>query len=309
MTASAATKPWIETAAIKALVARGKSDGGTLDSAQASNALSKAFVEASLNPDTTDGFDDLLQYLASEGIAITDLADDEEIEADDELDVPEGRNEEEDEERESRFAEENVRHIAGDSVRQYLSEIGRVPLLTLEEEISLARRIEEGEAAKAELEANGEGLDERGRRALVRKGQDGDVARQGLTEANLRLVVSIAKKYSGRGMSFLDLIQEGNQGLIRAVQKFEYKRGYKFSTYATWWIRQAINRGIADQARTIRIPVHMVETINKLTRTARQLQQDLARHGPRLDRRQGRRCAEGHTGCDQPRDSGRQRGR
>jgi RNA polymerase primary sigma factor len=277
MTASAATKPWIETAAIKALVARGKSDGGTLDSAQASTALSKAFVEASLNPDTTDGFDDLLQYLASEGIAITDLADDEEIEPDDELDVPEGRNEEEDEERESRFAEENVRHIAGDSVRQYLSEIGRVPLLTLEEEISLARRIEEGEAAKAELEANGEGLDERGRRALVRKGQDGDVARQGLTEANLRLVVSIAKKYSGRGMSFLDLIQEGNQGLIRAVQKFEYKRGYKFSTYATWWIRQAINRGIADQARTIRIPVHMVETINKLTRTARQLQQDLAR--------------------------------
>ena len=272
-----AGKAWIDTAAIRALVARGKKEGGSLDSAEASEALNKALVEAGLNPDDTDEFDDLMQYLATEGVSITDLAEDEEIEADDELDVPEGRNEEEDEERENRFAEESVRLTTNDPVRQYLHEIGRVPLLTLEEEISLARRVEEGEEAKKDLAETGEGLDERGRRALVRKGQDGDQARQGLIEANLRLVVSIAKKYTGRGLSFLDLIQEGNQGLIRAVEKFEYKRRYKFSTYATWWIRQAINRAIADQARTIRIPVHMVETINKLTRTARQLQQELSR--------------------------------
>ncbi|HEX7021839.1 MAG TPA: RNA polymerase sigma factor RpoD, partial [Trueperaceae bacterium] len=164
-----------------------------------------------------------------------------------------------------------------DPVRQYLHEIGRVDLLTLEEEISLARRIEEGEAAAKRLEEDEAGLDERGRRSLKRIVEDGEMARRHLIEANLRLVVSIAKKYTGRGLSFLDLIQEGNQGLIRAVEKFEYRRRYKFSTYATWWIRQAINRAIADQARTIRIPVHMVETINKLTRTARQLQQELSR--------------------------------
>jgi len=151
-----------------------------------------------------------------------------------------------------------------------------VPLLTLEEEISLARRVEEGEHARRQLDEHLH-LHERERRLLQRQAEDGDAARQHLTEANLRLVVSIAKKYTNRGLSFLDLIQEGNGGLIRAVQKFEYRRGYKFSTYATWWIRQAINRAIADQARTIRIPVHMVETINKLTRTARQLQQELSR--------------------------------
>jgi RNA polymerase primary sigma factor len=270
-------KPWVDTAAIRALLARARKAGDTLDSAEASEALNKALVESGMNPEESDEFDDLMQYLGTEGITITDLAEDEEIEADDELDAPEGRNEEEDEERENRFAEESVRLTTNDPVRQYLHEIGRVPLLTLEEEISLARRVEEGEEAKKDLAETGEGLDERGRRALVRKGQDGDQARQGLIEANLRLVVSIAKKYTGRGLSFLDLIQEGNQGLIRAVEKFEYKRRYKFSTYATWWIRQAINRAIADQARTIRIPVHMVETINKLTRTARQLQQELSR--------------------------------
>jgi RNA polymerase primary sigma factor len=270
-------KPWVDTAAIRALLARARKAGDTLDSAEASEALNKALVESGMNPEESDEFDDLMQYLGGEGITITDLAEDEEIEADDELDAPEGRNEEEDEERENRFAEESVRLTTNDPVRQYLHEIGRVPLLTLEEEISLARRVEEGEEAKKDLAETGEGLDERGRRALVRKGQDGDQARQGLIEANLRLVVSIAKKYTGRGLSFLDLIQEGNQGLIRAVEKFEYKRRYKFSTYATWWIRQAINRAIADQARTIRIPVHMVETINKLTRTARQLQQELSR--------------------------------
>lgn len=173
------------------------------------------------------------------------------------------------------MADSRVR--TNDPVRQYLQEIGKVDLLKLEEEIDLARRIEDGEAARKRLDEEGDQFEERRRRSLQRVVEDGDMARQHLIEANLRLVVSIAKKYNGRGMSFLDLIQEGNQGLIRAVEKFEYRRRYKFSTYATWWIRQAINRAIADQSRTIRIPVHMVETINKLTRAARRLQQELSR--------------------------------
>jgi RNA polymerase primary sigma factor len=173
------------------------------------------------------------------------------------------------------FGDTRVR--TNDPVRQYLQEIGKVDLLKLEEEISLARRIEEGEEAKKKLETEGDKFNDRERRRLQRIVEDGELARKHLIEANLRLVVSIAKKYNGRGMSFLDLIQEGNQGLIRAVEKFEYRRRYKFSTYATWWIRQAINRAIADQSRTIRIPVHMVETINKLTRAARRLQQELSR--------------------------------
>jgi len=142
-----------------------------------------------------------------------------------------------------------LKDISDDSVRMYLREIGRISLLTTEEEIRLAKRVEAGDEA----------------------------SKRKLAEANLRLVVSIAKKYIGRGLSLLDLIQEGNTGLIRAVEKFDYHKGYKFSTYATWWIRQAITRAIADQARTIRIPVHMVETINKLIRTQRQLVQDLGR--------------------------------
>ncbi|UBV44628.1 sigma-70 family RNA polymerase sigma factor (plasmid) [Deinococcus taeanensis] len=166
--------------------------------------------------------------------------------------------------------------ISNDPVRQYLHEIGRVPLLTVAEEIELARRMEAGQAARAELEREID-LEDRARRHLQRTGEDGDLAKQQLIEANLRLVVSIAKKYTNRGMGFLDLIQEGNQGLIRGAEKFEYRRGFKFSTYATWWIRQAINRAIADQSRNIRIPVHMVETMNKLSRTARQLQMELSR--------------------------------
>ena len=138
---------------------------------------------------------------------------------------------------------------SNDPVRMYLREIGRVPLLTAAQEVSLAKRIE--------------------RRDMAAKAQ--------LIEANLRLVVSVAKRYVGRGLAFLDLIQEGNLGLIRAVEKFDYRKGYKFSTYATWWIRQAITRAIADQARTIRVPVHMVETINRLSRVQRQLLQDLGR--------------------------------
>ncbi|MFC4637871.1 RNA polymerase sigma factor [Deinococcus hohokamensis] len=166
--------------------------------------------------------------------------------------------------------------VSNDPVRQYLHEIGRVPLLTVTEEIELARRMEAGQEARAELESHLD-LDERARRRLQRTGEDGDLAKQQLIEANLRLVVSIAKKYTNRGMGFLDLIQEGNQGLIRGAEKFEYRRGFKFSTYATWWIRQAINRSIADQGRNIRIPVHMVETMNKLNRTTRQLQMELSR--------------------------------
>lgn len=145
--------------------------------------------------------------------------------------------------------DEDIPNLSDDSVRMYLREIGRIPLLNPKEEIKLAKRVAMGEA----------------------------LAKRQLIEANLRLVVSIAKKYIGRGLGLLDLIQEGNTGLIRAVEKFDYRKGYKFSTYATWWIRQAITRAIADQARTIRIPVHMIETINKLIRTQRQLLQDLGR--------------------------------
>jgi RNA polymerase primary sigma factor len=153
-----------------------------------------------------------------------------------------------------------------DPVRMYLKEIVRVPLLTMDEEKQLAMAIEAGDL---ERQKNGQ--------AQSRIIEHGDVSKQKLTEANLRLVVSIAKKYVGRGMLFLDLIQEGNLGLIRAVEKFDYRKGYKFSTYATWWIRQAITRALADQARTIRIPVHMVETINRLIKISRQLLQELGR--------------------------------
>ena len=174
----------------------------------------------------------------------------------------------------------NVTMPTGDPVRMYLKEIGKVPLLSAAEEIDLAMKIEAGVAAAAELdkaEEEGRELERREKRRLGRVEQVGIDAKQQLIEANLRLVVSIAKRYVGRGMLFLDLIQEGNLGLIRAVEKFDYTKGFKFSTYATWWIRQAITRAIADQARTIRIPVHMVETINKLVRIQRQLLQELGR--------------------------------
>ncbi|MCI2184528.1 MAG: sigma-70 family RNA polymerase sigma factor, partial [Olsenella sp.] len=170
--------------------------------------------------------------------------------------------------------------LTGDPVRMYLKEIGKVDLLTADEEVHLAMKIEAGTEASEKLEAaeNGEiELTRAEQRRLMRIEQVGLDAKQQLISANLRLVVSIAKRYVGRGMLFLDLIQEGNLGLIRAVEKFDYTKGFKFSTYATWWIRQAITRAIADQARTIRIPVHMVETINKLIRVQRQLLQDLGR--------------------------------
>jgi RNA polymerase primary sigma factor len=181
-----------------------------------------------------------------------------------------------------KLGEPAARHERGeiggsfDPVRMYLKEIGKVPLLTAEQEVTLAQRIEAGLHAteRLELEAN---LTEEAHASLEAVGVDGQLAKRQLTEANLRLVVSIAKRYVGRGMALLDLVQEGNLGLIRAVEKFDYTKGFKFSTYATWWIRQAITRAIADQARTIRIPVHMVETMNKVLRIQRQMLQELGR--------------------------------
>ena len=168
-----------------------------------------------------------------------------------------------------------------DPVRMYLKEIGKVPLLSADEEINIAMRMEKGDEAKQMLEsginADGKPLTDEEKKQCQAAIDDGTQAKRLLAEANLRLVVSIAKRYVGRGMLFLDLIQEGNLGLIKAVEKFDYRKGYKFSTYATWWIRQAITRAIADQARTIRIPVHMVETINKLIRVSRQLLQEYGR--------------------------------
>ena len=167
-----------------------------------------------------------------------------------------------------------------DPVRMYLKEIGKVPLLDPNEEIELAQKMSAGNLAQEQLDSLESGdLDPVALKELQRLAKAGERAKQKLAEANLRLVVSIAKRYVGRGMLFLDLIQEGNLGLIKAVEKFDYTKGYKFSTYATWWIRQAITRAIADQARTIRIPVHMVETINKVIRVSRQLLQELG-HDP-----------------------------
>ncbi|WP_294342293.1 RNA polymerase sigma factor RpoD [uncultured Selenomonas sp.] len=219
---------------IERLLAKGKKNGGSLLFGELIDALQKQDM-------SPDEMDDMYQRFSDEGVEIVDdvaaagdAADDdgpdkeEEVEID--LSVPEGIS-------------------LDDPVRMYLKEIGHVPLLTAEEEVDLARRMEAGD----------------------------EEARHRLEEANLRLVVSIAKRYVGRGMLFLDLIQEGNLGLLKAVEKFDYSKGYKFSTYATWWIRQAITRAIADQARTIRIPVHMVETINKLVRISRQLLQELGR--------------------------------
>ena len=167
-----------------------------------------------------------------------------------------------------------------DPVKMYLKDIGRIALLTAEEEVNLAMRVEVGKQAMEQMEEYKRAemeIPDQERVQLEQMIEDGLIAKERLIEANYRLVVSIAKKYVGRGMQFLDLIQEGNMGLIRAVDKFDYEKGFKFSTYATWWIRQAITRAVADQARTIRIPVHMVETINKLVRIQRQLVQDLRR--------------------------------
>jgi RNA polymerase primary sigma factor len=170
-----------------------------------------------------------------------------------------------------------VAGATADPVKDYLKQIGKVPLLNAEQEVELAKRIEAGLFAEEKLAKHGGSMQDSERNDLEWVAEDGRRAKDHLMEANLRLVVSLAKRYTGRGMLFLDLIQEGNLGLIRAVEKFDYTKGYKFSTYATWWIRQAITRAMADQARTIRIPVHMVEVINKLARMQRQMLQDLGR--------------------------------
>jgi RNA polymerase primary sigma factor len=282
------TTGWLASAPILAVLNSAK-EAGSVDTVDLTGAYNQAVAITGVDTDEAN-FEDLMELVQSQGIVIADLAedevvdedelggfDDDELTDDDEM-TDEERSDLDREEMEARAeAMADARVKTNDPVRQYLQEIGRVKLLTLEEEISLARRIEEGEEARRVLDEEGDTYEERRRRQLKRVVEDGDLARQHLIEANLRLVVSIAKKYNGRGMSFLDLIQEGNQGLIRAVEKFEYRRRYKFSTYATWWIRQAINRAIADQSRTIRIPVHMVETINKLTRASRRLQQELSR--------------------------------
>jgi len=172
--------------------------------------------------------------------------------------------------------------VSSDGVRMYLREIGQVDLLTGDDERRLAQIIEAGQHAAGSIDEGGDGLEQVESRRLVRLVQRGERAKSELTQANLRLVVSIAKRYSGRGMQLLDLIQEGNLGLMRAVEKFDHTKGFKFSTYATWWIRQAITRSIADQARTIRIPVHMVEHMNRVIRVKRQLHQELERE-PTID--------------------------
>jgi RNA polymerase primary sigma factor len=192
------------------------------------------------------------------------------------VDILDATPEEADSRPEAGPSDEARRPVTSDLVRIYLREIGRVPLLTAEDEVELAKAIEAGLFADEKL-AGGQPCRGARQGELSLLAAEGLRAKQRLIEANLRLVVSIAKRYIGRGLSFLDLIQEGNLGLIRAVEKFDYTKGYKFSTYATWWIRQAITRAIADQARTIRIPVHMVETINKMARVQRQLHQDLGR--------------------------------
>lgn len=221
---------------VENLLSKGNKNGGTLTYGE----LVEALQQEDLTPDEIDRMYDTFSQQGIEIVDDSSTADvgDDDIDVDDkdteeveiDLSVPEGIS-------------------IDDPVRMYLKEIGRVPLLTADEEVALAKRMQDGD----------------------------EIAQKRLAEANLRLVVSIAKRYVGRGMLFLDLIQEGNLGLIKAVEKFDYTKGYKFSTYATWWIRQAITRAIADQARTIRIPVHMVETINKLIRVSRQLLQQLGR--------------------------------
>ena len=229
---------------------------------------------------SVDEIDAIYQRLVELGVDVVEdeAVIEEEASAPDEIEQPAAAPEE-DRVRARKEVDAALKAPTNDPVRMYLKEIGRVALLTAQEEVSLAKRIDAGLGAEDRLNALGPDADRTSTevRDLRFEMRDGMMAKRHLVEANLRLVVSIAKRYVGRGMAFLDLIQEGNLGLIRAVEKFDYTKGFKFSTYATWWIRQAITRAIADQARTIRIPVHMVETINKLARIQRQLLQDLGR--------------------------------
>lgn len=224
---------------------------------------------------TTEVMENIFDFLESKKVEVLTINEDDDEEPSDEA-LLEVEGEEDIEVREIDLSVPEGTNIE-DPVRMYLKEIGKVPLLSADEEVELAKEMELGDNALEQLEELGDDIDEETKKELDAIVARGDAAKKKLAEANLRLVVSIAKRYVGRGMLFLDLIQEGNLGLIKAVEKFDYNKGYKFSTYATWWIRQAITRAIADQARTIRIPVHMVETINKLIRVSRQLLQELGR--------------------------------
>lgn len=247
---------------------------------QNADVSQKQFLDAvsALNLDD-DTLDDLYNWIDENMIEFIDgdELDEDDLNEDDLNDEDLGEEDsiaEEISQLEKTFA--NASHAKiNDPVKMYLKEIGQIPLLDPKEEPIIARQIQEGEQAKEDIK--NPDLSEEEKKKLAKIFADGEEAKQTLISSNLRLVVSIAKKYVGRGMLFLDLIQEGNCGLIKAVEKFDYTKGFKFSTYATWWIRQSITRAIADQARTIRIPVHMVETINKLTRIQRQLVQDLGR--------------------------------
>lgn len=247
---------------------------------QNADVSQKQFLDAvsALNLDD-DTLDDLYNWIDENMIEFIDgdELDEDDLNEDDLNDEDLGEEDsiaEEISQLEKTFA--NTSHAKiNDPVKMYLKEIGQIPLLDPKEEPIIARQIQEGEQAKEDIK--NPDLSEEEKKKLAKIIADGEEAKQTLISSNLRLVVSIAKKYVGRGMLFLDLIQEGNCGLIKAVEKFDYTKGFKFSTYATWWIRQSITRAIADQARTIRIPVHMVETINKLTRIQRQLVQDLGR--------------------------------
>lgn len=253
----------LEIKEVKKLTLKGK-EAGFLSPEEIADALQ----EIELTPDQVEN---IYSHFVEQGIEIVDsIVESTEIEALPELPLVV-------EEEAPKKLDLTVKVPTNDPVRMYLKEIGRVNLLTSAEEVELAKKIEAGEESTRRIEEERERLSREELKGLRRLEEEGRVAKKKLVEANLRLVVSIAKRYVGRGMLFLDLIQEGNLGLIRAVEKFDYRKGYKFSTYATWWIRQAITRAIADQARTIRIPVHMVETINKLIRTQRQLLQELGR--------------------------------
>jgi len=291
---SARAKPASKTAAPAAKATRSRARKTT---AAAQGATALALAEApetdltnaedvtpeDLQTATEDGGDSSAAAETQDGAATqSDSGEDEEIAEPSEKDRASGDFVWDEEESEAlRQARKDAELTASaDSVRAYLKQIGKVALLNAEEEVELAKRIEAGLFATqkvAELAERGEKLPVQQRRDIMWICRDGERAKNHLLEANLRLVVSLAKRYTGRGMAFLDLIQEGNLGLIRAVEKFDYTKGYKFSTYATWWIRQAITRAMADQARTIRIPVHMVEVINKLGRIQRELLQDLGR--------------------------------
>lgn len=243
---------------IKKLIEKGKREGYITQEEVLSN-----FPEAE---EDIEKLDDLYSVFIEEGIDVFETAEEEEK-----------KPEEIEKELKAKAKARRDTTITSDPVRMYLREIGRTALLTKPEEVELAKAIEKGGKATARLKKATSRMSKKTRNKLKKDARLGDHAWERLTKANLRLVVSIAKKYLGRGLSFLDLIQEGNIGLMRAVEKFEWQRGFKFSTYATWWIRQGITRAIADQARTIRIPVHMIETINKFNRIQRQLEQKLDR--------------------------------